>query len=127
MDKTKDTYVEQAPGYEVKGKEHYVCFLKKSLYGIPPSPRIAQDYLIKVLTDEANCKRLVSEPMAFVKREGESIVLSGYYVDERRGTLKTTSKSFSRQQTERRPQTKPRKVSWTKAHLLRKLSASSSG
>ena len=84
MDKTKDTYVEQAPGYEVKGKEDDVCFLKKSLYGIPPSPRIAQDYLIKVLTDEADCKRLVSEPMAFVKREGESVVLSGYYVDDSR-------------------------------------------
>ena len=66
MIEEKDTFIEQAPGFKVKGKEDMVCLLKKSLYGIPPSPRIANEYLCDVLTNKANCKRLVTEPMSFL-------------------------------------------------------------
>ena len=54
MIEEKDTFIEQAPGFKVKGKEDLVCLLKKSLYGIPPSPRIANEYLCDVLTNKAN-------------------------------------------------------------------------
>ena len=37
-----DIFVKQPYGYEEKGKENLVCRLKKSLYGIPPAPRLAQ-------------------------------------------------------------------------------------
>jgi hypothetical protein len=29
----------QPPGYEVKGKENYVCKLAKALYGLKQAPR----------------------------------------------------------------------------------------
>ena len=32
-------YMKQPPGYEVPGKENYVCKLKKSLYGLKQAPR----------------------------------------------------------------------------------------
>ncbi|QHO13807.1 Retrovirus-related Pol polyprotein [Arachis hypogaea] len=35
----KEIYMEQPEGFEVKGKEHLVCKLKKSLYGLKQAPR----------------------------------------------------------------------------------------
>lgn len=35
----EDLYMHQPEGYMVKGKEHQVCLLKKSLYGLKQSPR----------------------------------------------------------------------------------------
>ncbi|KAJ4756255.1 reverse transcriptase [Rhynchospora pubera] len=32
-------YMQQPEGYEVAGKENYVCLLNKSLYGLKQSPR----------------------------------------------------------------------------------------
>ena len=69
MVEEKDTYVEQAPGFVVKGREDDVCFLNKSLYGIPPSPRVANEYLCDVLVNKAKCKHLTTEPMSFLKVE----------------------------------------------------------
>ena len=107
MIEEKDTYVEQAPGFVVEGRED-----EKSLYGIPPSPRIANEYLCDVLIKKANCKRLITESMRFLKIEdnakassskepvsistttttttsqvkvpfaNQSAVLSGYFVDD---------------------------------------------
>ena len=39
-DLDEDIYMEQPEGYEVLGKEHLVCKLKKSLYGLKQSPRL---------------------------------------------------------------------------------------
>ncbi len=35
----EDIYMEQPEGYTLKGKEHLVCKLRKSLYGLKQSPR----------------------------------------------------------------------------------------
>ena len=39
-DLDEEIYMEQPEGYEVSGKEHLVCKLKKSLYGLKQSPRL---------------------------------------------------------------------------------------
>lgn len=35
----EEIYIQQPPGYEVKGKEDLVCRLLKALYGLKQSPR----------------------------------------------------------------------------------------
>ena len=38
-DLNEEIYMSQPEGFEVKGKEHMVCKLKKSLYGLKQAPR----------------------------------------------------------------------------------------
>ncbi|KAK3008401.1 hypothetical protein RJ639_013931 [Escallonia herrerae] len=38
-DSEEETYMHQPEGFEVKGKEHMICKLKKSLYGLKQAPR----------------------------------------------------------------------------------------
>lgn len=38
-DLDKEIYMEQLEGFKIKGKEDYVCKLKKSLYGLKQAPR----------------------------------------------------------------------------------------
>ena len=38
-DLEEEIYMEQPEGFLVKGKEDYVCRLKKSLYGLKQAPR----------------------------------------------------------------------------------------
>ena len=37
-DLEEELYMEQPEGFQVKGKEHMVCRLKKSLYGLKQAP-----------------------------------------------------------------------------------------
>ena len=38
-DLEEHNYMKQPQGYEVKGKDNLVCWLKKSLYGLKQAPR----------------------------------------------------------------------------------------
>ena len=80
-------YVEQAPGFKIKGKEDYVCQILKGLYGLPPSGKLAQDKLVEVMTEKCHFKKLVSEPMLFRRVEEKKdaptkFVNIGFHVDD---------------------------------------------
>ena len=75
-------YVRQAPGFEVPGKEDWVCKLRKGLYGLPPSGRIAQKRLEKVLMESCDFKQCNTEPTAFNYRSETGHVNAGFYVDD---------------------------------------------
>lgn len=80
-------YVEQAPGFEVKGEngEDLVCLVSKGLYGYPPSGRVAQVNLINTMKDKANFTQADSEPMIFNRKpNNDAHIISGYYVDDGR-------------------------------------------
>ena len=64
MEGEKDTYVEQAEGHAVPGKEDWVCKLNRlsPLYGIPPAGYLAQKKLVTTKVDGAGGRQLSSEP-----------------------------------------------------------------
>ena len=76
----EEVYMAQPEGFEVKGKEHLVCRLKRSLYGLKQAPRCwnatLNNQLIKmgfVQTD--------SDPCVYVSSEGEFFIIA-VYVDD---------------------------------------------
>lgn len=78
----KPVYIKQAPGFEVAGKEDWVCQLNRALYGLPQSGKIAQDFLIEIMTGPGGFKQSISEPMIFSKRKGDKFVIAGFHVDD---------------------------------------------
>ena len=63
------------------GKEHLVCRLKKSLYGLKQSPRCWNQKLNEKLM-EVGFQRCVSDTAVYVKGEGKTQVYLGLYVDD---------------------------------------------
>jgi hypothetical protein len=76
------THVEQPKRFTVEGKEDHVCLLKRALYGLPSSGRIAQQNLVTIMNDSCQFKQLDSEPMVFHKHNDESNINAGFYVDD---------------------------------------------
>eukprot|EP00253_Pinus_taeda_P003602 PITA_03602 len=81
-DLEKEIYMQQPPGYEVKGKEKLVCRLKKSLYGLKQAPR--QWYLkFYRFMPEQGYTRCHSDHCVYLKRknDGGDVILL-LYVDD---------------------------------------------
>ena len=74
-------FMKQASGYEVQGREHYVCQLGKSLYGLPHAHRLSQKRLNQAMK-KAGFKALDSDPMVFILRKGKSLIIMGWHVDD---------------------------------------------
>lgn len=76
-DLCEEVFLEQPEGFEEPGKEHMVCHLKKSLYGLPQSGRCWNIKLDSILK-EAGMERLDVEPCIYQCND----VILGTYVDD---------------------------------------------
>ena len=72
--------MEQPIGF-VKGNKNLVCKLLKSIYDLKQAPRDWYNELGTFLLSQG-FKRLASEPCVFIKRDSNSIILLGVYVDD---------------------------------------------
>jgi len=76
-----EVYMEQPEGYKVKGKEDWVCRLKKSLYGLKQAPRVWFQ-LLKMFLEEQGFTMLQSEACVAVKVIDGQLVFIPLYVDD---------------------------------------------
>ena len=76
---TEEVYMCQPEGFQQKGKEDYVCRLRKSLYGLKQSPRCWNEtlhhHLVKMKFTQTN-----GDPCIYVSQDGNAII--GVYVDD---------------------------------------------
>ena len=79
-DLKEEVYMRQPEGFVVKGKEHLVCKLNRSLYGLKQSPRCWNSVLNERLI-EMGFKQSSSDPCIYIASEGEEFLI-GVYVDD---------------------------------------------
>ena len=78
----EEIYMAQPQGFEVKGKENFVCKLKKSLYGLKQAPR--QRYLkFDSFMHEHGYTRCYSNHCVYFKRlDDDKYIILNLYVDD---------------------------------------------
>ena len=76
----EDIYMKQPEGFEVKGKEHLVCKLNRSLYGLKQSPRCWNEALNSQL--KMHFKQLENDPCIYTLTLGGEIFIVAVYVDD---------------------------------------------
>ena len=76
----EEIYIQQPPGYVEQGKEHLVCKLKKSLYGLKQSPR-CWNTAFREYMESIHYKQSAADPCVFIKAEKEGITIVAVYVD----------------------------------------------
>lgn len=74
-------YMKQPPGFEEKGKEDWVCQLRKAVYGLHQAPRAFYTHISKVLR-KAGYDSIHGDPSIFVKVEKGHTSFIGLYVDD---------------------------------------------
>ena len=74
-------YMKQPEGFEVPGKEHLVCRLKKSIYGLKQSPRCWNEALDKHLKI-MNFKQSNNDPCIYTLELHGEIYIIAVYVDD---------------------------------------------
>ena len=78
----EDIYMKQPEGFEVKGKDHLVCKLNQSLYGLKESPRCWNETLIGQLK-KMDFKQLENYPCIYTLTSGGGeIFTAAVYVDD---------------------------------------------
>jgi transposase InsO family protein len=75
----EDLYMRQPQGHEVKGKEHLICKLKKSIYGIKQAPHTWNETLYKTLNSLGFTKGTVDTT---VYQDLERNIIVAVYVDD---------------------------------------------
>ena len=73
--------MKQPEGFEVKDKEHLVCKLYRSLYGLEQSPRCWNEALNSQLK-KMHFKQLENYPCIYTLTSGGEIFLTAVYVDD---------------------------------------------
>lgn len=66
----EEIYMEQSEGFEVKGKEDYVCKLKKSLYSLKQAPSQWYKKFMSVMR-EHGYKKTCSDNCVFVQKNSD--------------------------------------------------------
>ena len=69
-----EIYMEQPEGYVQSGKEHLVCKLKKSLYGLKQSPRCWNTTLTEFL-ESIKFKQNDADSCVFIRIEGKDVTI----------------------------------------------------
>ena len=77
----EEVYVDQPPGYTVKGHEDKVYKLKKALYGLKQAPRAWYSRIDSDLINNG-FNRSSNEPTLYVKTEQGKILMVCLYVDD---------------------------------------------
>ena len=77
----EDIYMKQPEGFEIKGKEHMVCKLKKSIYGLKQSPRCWNQALDKDLK-KIGFKPSGNDPCIYTLYSEEEVYILAVYVDD---------------------------------------------
>jgi transposase InsO family protein len=76
-----EIYMRQPEGYVERGKEHLVCKLNKSLYGLKQAGRVWYQKIHLEFT-RMGFSRLPNEPCTYVRRSNGHVVIIGLYVDD---------------------------------------------
>ena len=77
----EEIYMKQPEGFAFKGKEHLVCKLKKSIYGLKQSPRCWNEALDNHLK-KMGFKQSNYDPCIYMLNSGGEIVVIAVYVDD---------------------------------------------
>ena len=81
-DLEEEIYMEQPEGFVVKGKEDYVCRLKKSLYGLKQAPRQWYKKFESVMVQQG-FKKITSDHCVFVQHFSDNdFIILLLYVDD---------------------------------------------
>ena len=74
----EDIYIKQPEEFMMKGKEHHVCKLKRSLYGLKQSPRCWNDCQMKKM----GLKQLKNDPCIYTLSSEVEMFIVAVYVDD---------------------------------------------
>ncbi|GAB2279335.1 hypothetical protein Dimus_039345 [Dionaea muscipula] len=77
----EEVYVEQPPGFEVKGQENKVYRLKKALYGLKQAPRAWYETLSQFLFNNGFVKGTINKTLFMIKDESNTLLVK-IYVDD---------------------------------------------
>ncbi|GJW86542.1 putative RNA-directed DNA polymerase [Tanacetum coccineum] len=81
-DLDKEIYMEQPEGFQVKGKEGYVCRLQKSLYGLKQAPRQWYKKFESVIGKQGYRKTSSDHCVFFQKFGDDDFIILLLYVDD---------------------------------------------
>ena len=77
----EEVYMKQPKGYEIQGKEHLVCRLKRSIYGLKQSPRCWNMVLDSHLKEMGFVQSQADPCIYYKDTKGEKFYM-GVYVDD---------------------------------------------
>lgn len=77
----EEIYMRQPEGFEVRGKEHYVCRLVKSIYGLKQSARVWNIKLNEVMTSYG-FERGRADLCVYVRRDSGGLTVVAVHVDD---------------------------------------------
>ena len=86
----EEVFMKQPEGFVEEGKEHLVCKLKQSLYGLKQSPR-CWNYTLDAHLKSMGYVQSTSDPCIYTSAEGETSII-GVYVDDFVIAAETTEK-----------------------------------